>query len=70
MGNRDSQVKNENDATQQPLGQWLVENMPRLGEIEVPPRAEERERPVPFADWTEDDWEAFDRKHAHEDRGE
>ena len=47
----------------QSLGHWLIENMPGLGEIEAPPRHEERERPVPFADWTEDEWEAFDRKH-------
>ena len=49
----------------QTLGQWLVENMPRFGEIEAPPRREGRERPIPFADWTEADWEAFDRRHEH-----
>ena len=57
----------EKNKPRQSLGQWLIENMPHLGEIEVPPRLEERERPVPFADWTDDDWEAFDRKHARED---
>lgn len=55
-------VGDDKNEPPQPLGQWLVENMPRLGEIEVPPRREERERPVPFADWTDEDWEAFDRK--------
>ena len=45
------------------LGQWLIENMPGFEEIEVPPRHEEHERPAPFADWTEGDWEAFERKH-------
>ena len=44
--------------------------MPRFGEIDIPSRHEGRERPVPFADWTEDDWEAFDRKHAGRDTGE
>lgn len=51
-------------------GQWLIENMPRFGEIEIPPRHDGRERPVPFADWTDEDWEAFDRKHALKDEGE
>ena len=60
----------EKEEPSQSLGQWLIENMPRLGEIEVPPRQEPRERPVPFADWTEDDWEAFDRKHASKDPDE
>ena len=47
----------------QSLGHWLMENMPGVGEIESPPRHEDRERPAPFADWTEEEWEAFDRKH-------
>lgn len=52
------------------LGQWLIENMPRFGEVEVPPRNEARDRPVPFADWTEDDWAAFDRQYADGDLDE
>lgn len=60
----------EKNQPQQPLGQWLIENMPRLGGIEVPSRQEERERPVPFGDWTDEEWAAFDRKHALEDEGE
>lgn len=35
------------------LGRWLVENAPRVGDIELPPR--ERERPVPFADWDDEE---------------
>jgi len=46
----------------EPLGRWLLENMPDAGPVEVPARGEGRERPVPFADWTEQDWAAFDRK--------
>ncbi len=33
-----------------PLGRWLVENMPRIGDLELPDRAE-LERPPPFSDW-------------------
>ena len=32
-----------------PLGQWLVENMPRGTELEVPSRRE-RDRRIPFVD--------------------
>ena len=35
------------------LGAWLVENAPRIGEIDLPPRT--RERPVPFDDWADED---------------
>ncbi len=58
------------DASNEPtpsLGQWLIENMPRFGEVEVPPRDEGRDRPVPFADWTEDDWAALDRRRPGRD---
>ena len=47
----------------EPLGRWLIENMPAAGPIEIPPRGEDGRRPAPFADWTEQDWAAFDRKH-------
>ncbi len=60
-------VWDERNEPRQSLGQWLIENMPHFGEIEVPPRHGGQERPAPFADWTQDDWEAFDRKHARED---
>ena len=47
----------------EPLGRWLIENMPAAGPIEIPPRGEDERRPAPFADWTEQDWAAFDRRH-------
>jgi len=36
------------------LGKWLVENLAGLGEIELPPRDDDR--PSPFADWTDADF--------------
>jgi hypothetical protein len=39
-----------------PLGRWLVENMPRIDDLELPDRAEP-ERPPPFSDWEPDDSE-------------
>ncbi|MYD66171.1 MAG: hypothetical protein F4X26_09390 [Chloroflexi bacterium] len=38
-----------------PLGQWLVENMPRGTNLELPDRRDS-DRPIPFADWDEDEW--------------
>lgn len=35
------------------LGRWLVRHFAGLGEIELPPRNEDR--PSPFADWTEEE---------------
>ena len=44
-----------------PLGQWLVENLRGLGPLNVPDRKEgASHRPIPYADWTEEDWAAFD----------
>jgi prevent-host-death family protein len=40
-------------------GKWLVENLAGLGEIELPPR--EDNRPIPFADWSDEDWDKMDR---------
>jgi hypothetical protein len=37
-----------------PLGRWLVENMPRIDDLELPDRAEP-ERPPPFSDWQSGD---------------
>ena len=37
-----------------PLGRWLVENMPRIDDLELPDRAEP-ERPPPFSDWRSED---------------
>jgi prevent-host-death family protein len=34
-------------------GKWLVENLRGLGEIELPSRGDDR--PVPFADWPEEE---------------
>jgi len=36
------------------LGKWLVENLSGLGEIELPSRGDDR--PVPFADWSDEDF--------------
>jgi prevent-host-death family protein len=36
------------------LGRWLVDNAPRIGDIELPPRA--KDRPVPFEDWSDEDF--------------
>jgi prevent-host-death family protein len=35
------------------LGKWLIENAPRIGDIDLPPR--HSDRPVPFDDWTEEE---------------
>ena len=37
-----------------PLGLWLVENMPRGTNLEIP-RERESNRPIPFVDWDEGD---------------
>jgi hypothetical protein len=37
-----------------PLGRWLVENMPRIDDLELPDRSEP-DRPSPFEDWDFDD---------------
>ena len=37
------------------MGQWLVENMPRGANLELPDRRDS-DLPIPFADWDEDDW--------------
>lgn len=39
----------ETVAPRKPLGQWLIENTPRGGDLELPERAEPS-RPTPFAD--------------------
>ena len=35
------------------LGRWLIENAPRIGDIDLPPR--NKERPIPFDDWSDED---------------
>jgi hypothetical protein len=37
------------------LGSWLVDNAPRIGDIDLPPR--DKDRPVPFDDWAVEDAE-------------
>ena len=37
-----------------PLGRWLVENLPRGYDLELPDRSEP-DRPLPFDDWDFDD---------------
>ena len=39
-----------------PLGQWLVENMPRGTNLKIPERVRESHREIPFVDWDSDDW--------------
>ena len=56
-------VRRDRTEPREPLGRWLIENMPAAGPIEIPPRGEDGRRPAPFADWTEQDWAAFDRRH-------
>ena len=44
-----------------PMGRWLVENLRGLGPLELPDRNEtDADRPIPYADWTEEQWAAFD----------
>jgi len=38
------------------MGKWLVENLGGLGEIELPSRGDDR--PVPFADWSDEDFQS------------
>ena len=39
-----------------PLGQWLIENMSRGTNLEIPDRDRDSNREIPFADWDDDDW--------------
>lgn len=41
---------------EKPLGQWLIENMPRGTNLEIPNRHAESHREIPFADWDDADW--------------
>ena len=42
--------------SRKPLGRWLIENMPRGTNLNVPIRDGRSRREIPFADWDEDDW--------------
>lgn len=43
-------------APRKPLGQWLVENVPRGANLEIPDRHVESHREIPFVDWDDADW--------------
>ena len=38
------------------LGRWLIENAPRIGDIDLPPR--DKQRPGPFDDWPDEEFDA------------
>ena len=46
----------EKSPPRKPLGQWLVENVPRGTNLEIPERGGQSRREIPFADWDDDDW--------------
>ncbi len=46
----------EKSPPRKPLGQWLVENVPRGTNLEIPDRHVESHREIPFADWDDADW--------------
>ena len=51
------QVWREREApTRKPLGQWLIEDMTRGTDLEIPERGGTSRREVPFSDWDDDDW--------------
>ncbi|MDE2892321.1 MAG: hypothetical protein OXN86_07475 [Chloroflexota bacterium] len=52
---------NERQAQQErmPLGRYLLEEMPR-GAYDHIPRERDSNRPIPYADWTEERWAEFD----------
>ena len=39
----------------EPLGQWLIENMPRGADLEVPGSGRSSRREIPFTGWDDDD---------------
>ena len=49
-------VWDEKQPPRKPLGKWLVENMPRGTNLEIPDRGGDSRREIPFADWDDDDW--------------
>ena len=49
-------VWDEKQPPRKPLGKWLVENMPRGTNLEIPDHGRESRREIPFADWDDDDW--------------
>ena len=51
-------VWREKSPPEMPLGQWLIENMPRGTNLEIPDRGGDSHREIPFADWDDADWGA------------
>ena len=49
-----------------PLGQWLVENLRGLGPYPLVDRSEDSDRPLPYADWTEEEWAEFEATDAND----
>lgn len=49
-------VWREQSPPEKPMGQWLIENMPRGATLEIPDRHAESHREIPFADWDDSDW--------------
>ena len=49
-------VWQERSPARKPLGQWLVENMPRGTNLEIPDGGRVSNREIPFADWDDEDW--------------
>ena len=39
-----------------PMGQWMIEKVPRGTSLEIPDRHAESHRKIPFADWDDSDW--------------
>ncbi len=48
-------VWDEKTEPRMPLGKWLVENMPRGTNLEIPERSRESHREIPFQDLEEDE---------------
>ena len=62
-----ARVWEERSEADKTLGQWLLDHMPQFGEVEPARRSEERERPTPFTDWTDAEWEALHRQRKPRD---
>lgn len=42
------------------FGRWLVDNIPRGTNLEIPDRSRDKPRPPFWHDWTDEDWGAED----------
>ena len=49
-------VWHERTRPRKPLGQWLIENVPRGTNLEIPDGSRVSNREIPFTDWDDDDW--------------